>query len=384
MAFSSIRASTSVSAGVLLDRDRGHLPGFDFFRFVAASAVVFTHSFGVAEDRAGDEPLKQLTHVLDFGILAVFTFFFISGFVVTQSYQNSASPGSYLLKRGARIMPGLILVTAVCALVVGPLVTSYSWRAYFLNSKFYQFLLNCVLIFRGQLPGVFQGLPSGDHVNVSLWTIRYEVSCYLCLLVLSIKGRKAGLPIGILAIVLAILSQSDMVRLASDVIGSVGSPIHIDWLYERGIGVVPFFFVGSLYYLARYRVVVHPAIMIIAGVVVVASVYSSMLYPLFPFALGYLVMCGGFWNSPRFQFFAINDYSYGIYLFGFPIQQSVMAFVPGGMTWWQNFLVSYPIVVCLAALSWHWVERPCLLFARGLDRAKRDRLSRRIIIESEA
>jgi peptidoglycan/LPS O-acetylase OafA/YrhL len=118
----------------LLDEHKGQVPGFNAMRFLAASVVLVAHSFGVAENRQSDEPLLYYTKVIELGHLGVFVFFFISGFVITQSCMRS-SPLSFLIKRTARIMPGLILVTIFCALLLGPLMTSYSLRDYFTDRK---------------------------------------------------------------------------------------------------------------------------------------------------------------------------------------------------------------------------------------------------------
>jgi peptidoglycan/LPS O-acetylase OafA/YrhL len=75
-----------------------------------------------------------------------------------------------------------------------------------------------------------------------------------------------------------------------------------------------------------------------------------------------------FSNNRFFKLFSTNDYSYGIYIFAFPIQQTIVTLFHGEMTWWQNALSAYPIVLCVAALSWHFVERPSLRYGRNLDK----------------
>ena len=171
--------------GDLLARYKGQVPCFNAMRFLAASAVLVAHSIAVAENGQVAEPVKYLDHL---GMLGLFIFFFISGFVITQSCTRS-TPGPYLIRRAARIMPGLILVTLFCALLLGPLMTSYSLGDYFTNSKFFQFFLNIIFILEGQLPGVFQHNTGGDHVNISLWTLRYEILCYVVILAVIVVIR---------------------------------------------------------------------------------------------------------------------------------------------------------------------------------------------------
>jgi len=359
----------------LLAECRGHIPGFDAMRFLAASAVLLSHSFGAAENRQLSEPLRYLTSVLELGTLAVFIFFFVSGFVVTQSCATSTSVGSYLLKRTARIIPGLILVTSVCALLIGPAMTTLPLKQYFTDQGLYKFYLNCVFVLKGELPGVFQGNPSGDHVNVSLWTLRHEVLCYIIILFVVATGRVSFFFVSILAFGLAVVACTPAVAAVTQQLEHVASLIplrvNITYLFNESIHVIPFFFVGALCYYARNRIVINAAGALVCLIVLVGLVYYGAIFPLFPFALGYVIMYIGFCDNRFFALFRKNDYSYGIYIFAFPIQQTLVALAPGGMTWWQNTLLAYPIVLCLAILSWHFVERPCLRVARNWDKMQR-------------
>src|SRR5262249_14618491 len=90
------------------------------------------------------------------------------------------------------------------------------------------------------------------------------------------------------------------------------------------------------------------------------------------FALGYATIYVGFCSNSVFERFRANDYSYGIYIFSFPIQQTMVTFFPTGMTWWANVLLAYPIVLCVAALSWHFIERPSLRYVK--ERGQRSSL----------
>src|SRR5579864_4004075 len=98
---------------------------FDVLRLVAAVAVIFSHSFLIAEGSDAHEPLISLTGRQSIlGLCGVFIFFTISGFLVTESYERTASPLDYLAKRALRIFPGLFAALTVSALVFGALVTT--------------------------------------------------------------------------------------------------------------------------------------------------------------------------------------------------------------------------------------------------------------------
>ena len=76
--------------------------------------------------------------------------------------------------------------------------------------------------------------------------------------------------------------------------------------------------------------------------------------------LGYVVLYlayvpGGFVR----RFNQLGDYSYGIYIYAFPLQQAVVALVPG-VSVWNLTWSSYALTCSIAALSWHILEKPLL------------------------
>jgi peptidoglycan/LPS O-acetylase OafA/YrhL len=348
----------------LLATYKGQVPCFNAMRFLAASAVLVAHSIEVAKDRQVDEPLKYLSHL---AVLGVFVFFFISGFVITQSCTRS-SLGSYLMRRAARIMPALILVTLFCALLLGPLMTSYSLGDYFTNSKFFRFFLNILFILRGQLPGVFENNAGGDHVNISLWTLRYEVLCYLLIPAVVALGKFSAQLVAILAIGLSILAYPGCANLVAEYLGHARPIVRVDTAYmlREGIGIVSCFFAGSLYYFLRARIVINFAGLIVSSVIMATTIPYGLTFPLFPFTLGYAVIYLGFLDGRFCRPFKTNDYSYGMYIFAFPVQQTIAALSRNGMSWWMNISLAFPIVLGLAVLSWHLIERPSMQYARRL------------------
>src|SRR6266436_7051048 len=103
---------------------------FDALRLLAAISVIFSHSFLIAEGTQNNEPLILLTgNQSILGLAGVFVFFAISGFLVTQSFEQTANPLNFLAKRALRIFPGLFTVTLLSAFVLGPLVTNLSLGA---------------------------------------------------------------------------------------------------------------------------------------------------------------------------------------------------------------------------------------------------------------
>ncbi|HJY51346.1 MAG TPA: acyltransferase, partial [Stellaceae bacterium] len=163
---------------------------FDALRLAAAISVIFSHSFLITEGTQNREWLIQLTgNQCILGLTGVFIFFAISGFLVTQSFEQTPNPLHYLAKRALRIFPGLFVATMVSAFVLGPLVTTLPLGAYLSRPEPYEYVVGNTLLDQTvhELPGVsFIGNPVGLEINGSLWTLRLEFTMYLMVLALGL------------------------------------------------------------------------------------------------------------------------------------------------------------------------------------------------------
>src|ERR1700674_2931418 len=180
---------------------------FDLLRLIAAVSVIFSHAFLVSENSPDHDPLMLLTGgqtVL--GVVGVFVFFTISGYLVTQSFDTTPSPLVFLAKRALRIFPGLFLCLAVCVFIIGPLATGLPLADYFARRETYLFLLhNAVLdVDYNRLPGVeFWPGNIGGIVNGPLWSLPCEVLMYLMLFALGV-GRLLTLRTGLVLLAIGI------------------------------------------------------------------------------------------------------------------------------------------------------------------------------------
>src|SRR5437764_5480248 len=130
---------------------------FDLFRLVAALSVILSHAFLLAENSQDHDPLMILTGGQTIlGVVGVFVFFTISGYLISQSFETTRSPLVFLAKRALRIFPGLLGCLLVCVFVIGPLATQLPLAEYFAQPGSSLFLLhNAVLdIEYNRLPGV--------------------------------------------------------------------------------------------------------------------------------------------------------------------------------------------------------------------------------------
>jgi peptidoglycan/LPS O-acetylase OafA/YrhL len=211
------------------------------------------------------------------------------------------------------------------------------------------------------LPGVFEHNPFPGAINAAIWTLPLELKCYLIVLVagaLGLIGTRRGIT---LAAFIAIASFAWLLHhppsniLFNDII-----------VLQKGYSFwpVPFFVLGMLLYGWRAQVSVHGlgAVILVAAY---AGLHDTALAPaLFYIAFTYGVLWAG--TTPMLHRFAPkHDYSYGIYVYGFVIQQCLATLAPT-LDHLTAFVIVLPIVFAFACASWHWVERPALLACRRL------------------
>jgi peptidoglycan/LPS O-acetylase OafA/YrhL len=319
---------------------------FDFLRLVAATTVIFSHAY-LLDGRT--DPYLWLTGISP-GWSAVVMFFAISGFLIAQSLQRRALP-EFLLARALRIFPGLAVCVFVTALVLAPL-SNLSFADYFASIKTFKFVLGNATLLSTEyvLPGVFS-----DHritqANGSIWTLRYEIACYVMLAAIS----------------MATMSRPALrkVTLAVVLIAGIFTPA-LPLLTHRSVSVqvlnltelfMPFL-VGSWVFWSNKRITAFHF---------VASLLASALLSRTPFyepATTLTVVIFTLWIAlTPFEFlaFARNrpDYSYGIYIYAYPVQQVISESFPA-LHPLAKASIAFLVVLVPAILSWHFVEKPCL------------------------
>src|SRR5271163_779741 len=180
---------------------------FDALRLIAAASVVFSYSFLIAEGTQKHEWLIRLTgNQSIFGLTGVFVFFAISGFLVTQSFEETGDPLRFLAKRALRIFPGLFVASALSAFVLAPFVTTLEPAAFFARPEPYKYVIGNTLLDTTvhELPGVmFVNNPVGLEINGSMWTLRVEFIMYLMVLGLGVT-RLLILPMALLLLALGV------------------------------------------------------------------------------------------------------------------------------------------------------------------------------------
>jgi peptidoglycan/LPS O-acetylase OafA/YrhL len=326
---------------------------FDLLRLVAALAVIFSHAFLLSENSQDHDPLMMLTGGQTIlGVVGVFVFFTISGYLVTQSFDTTTSPLVFLAKRALRIFPGLFLCLAVCVFVIGPLVTQLPLADYFARRETYLFLLhNAVLdASYNRLPGVeFWPGNIGGIVNGPLWSLPCEVLMYLMLFALGVC-RLLTLRVGL--VLLAIGIGCLWFDTAGDTLGSA-------------LWLLGFFAAGICCYRLRATRFFAAHWALVAALGLALSIPARLFLVGFPLFGSYLVIYLALNRKlPPVPAARFGDLSYGLYIYGWPIEQCVVYFSGANAPWWEVFGVSLALAVPTAFLSWHGIERRCRWRAR--------------------
>lgn len=330
---------------------------FDFLRCLMASLVVYAHSFALVNGKSlmGNDPLARLTKWQEaYGGLAVKCFFMISGYLITRSWLYSKGPRDYFNKRALRIIPALAASLVFCVFIIGPLATHHL-SEYFKDYRTYRFL---GIMFAprmepwDRLPGVFTTNPLPGEVNGPLWTIRYEILCYIMVAALGIlgiyKNRRIVLGLGLMALTMHMLGDD------------VFDIIHLG-LARNLMMLVTFFYAGMVVYLYRDRIPYSPWLFCAAVAAIVISATFGKLPYIMPVVYPYVLFYIAFSRRLGLQNFAKHgDLSYGIYVYAFPIQQLLVTWFPGELTVHLHVFASLSLAAICAALSWRYIEYPFL------------------------
>jgi peptidoglycan/LPS O-acetylase OafA/YrhL len=342
---------------------------FDFIRLVAAVAVIFSHSYDLTSNYF-DEPLRLISNNENsIGEMAVAIFFVTSGFLITQSYQRTSGTFKYFYSRVLRIYPGLICVILFTVFILGPVLTSISFYEYFLNIKTIKYLFNLTsLKISFQLPGVFTHNPYPmDAVNGSLWSLPYELLCYIMVALIGSFIKRRYLLVFLFTMIsllfLALMTPSKVL---------------VNGMY---------FLCGAIVFIYRFKFTLDLRLVAILVLILIvnlgynpSNVLKSVIGGL---CLTYIIMFLAVIKSEFLNNFSrYGDYSYGLYVWAFPIQQLIQSYYHLGH--FQNFLISSVITFFAAFLSWHYIEKRFLrlkanpVFITSFSNIKSDLFTKKI------
>lgn len=346
-----------------------HRNNFDFLRLLFALMVIFTHSIHVA-DYGAEDFLGNATNLqVSISYIGVRGFFVISGYLIYQSLVRSKDLIDYYWKRVLRLFPALFVMLVLC-LLLGPFVYE-STIPYWQNHQVLTYLPNNMALYlvQHQVNGVFSHNYS-KAVNGSLWTICYEFTCYMGLSVFIFVRKWANLSKVLL--VLAFLTVA---------LGTIFFENELDEhaffiSFGRLFGLAAYFLGGTMLAVFKFEKFKYiPAAVIISAVVMTVAVILGIFHKGFNFAfLPFFVIGLGVQSTPGLNTIGekIGDLSYGLYIYGFPVQQTLEYFYRPSifaMVVWSMLITSV-----LAFASWHLVEKRALKWKKYRPTAWIERL----------
>jgi peptidoglycan/LPS O-acetylase OafA/YrhL len=330
----------------LLRRENNNI---DLLRLIAALAVIYGHAYAITLQPPLGDLLNRLIEGEYSGSIAVKFFFFLSGIVVTNSLLRNPSLRSFAISRLLRLMPALLICLLLTCFVVAPLLSTLSASEYFSSPGVYQYLWHGLLFHpEWTLPGVFATHPN-TAVNGSLWTLPIELTCYTTVFVIAalnfFRDRLVAFVV-ISALIAALI-------LIYQGILPWQSPVRSETTLLKC-----YFFGGVWLCLLKdqFEIDVWKVGVLFAFVLVArnTSAWST--------ALVILIFIGALWTCslPFVRDLRLpGDYSYGVYLYGFLVQQCMREIFPD-MYLRTHQIVSMLIALILGALSWHLIEKPVM------------------------
>ena len=327
---------------------------FTILRLLASYAVLYAHSYALSIGTPAPDPLsRMLSGFLGFGLgdLAVIIFFIVSGFLVGGSYIHRNNIFAFLEARFLRIFPALFVAVALCV-IVGAFVTSLPLSDYFKHQGTWSFFWHNVTLFNGvqfALPSVFESNPIPRSVNGSLWTLPLEVYMYGMVMLLGALG---------------ILSNRAVFNGVAIVLGLALMSVLFGWVVIEGVKekhmlLFLAYLSGVLFYVNKNFIPLNWPTLVFIVIAMFISFHSSMWRLTEVVGIAYIVLFIALHPSIKLPSMdKYGDYSYGVYIYAFPVQQLLAQYVT--TTPLEMVVYTTMVVVPLAILSWRFIEKPAL------------------------
>lgn len=327
---------------------------FDLLRHLAASTVLWTHSFSLS--RGPSDPLPGWL-----GAFGVNVFFAISGYLVVKSWTDRRDALAFVEARALRIFPALVASVLLCAFIVGPALSTYPLASYAADWRLRWFVVGNIsmLLQVEELPGLFMSNPHPGVVNGSLWTLPREVSMYLAVLGIGLLALRKRPFVPLLVGFVVILALASWKFHAQDQVETSLTLTRVSRYFAAGAIM---FLTEQLWGRGTWLVAALAggiAMLVVGGTLKLVFLPWIVVAGMLGIAMALrLPLVGGRWH---------HDLSYGLYVYAYPTQQVLMAFLPdlGG---YLTFVTSLVLTAGVAWMSWRFVERPALALKGRLPR----------------
>ncbi|MFO6298651.1 acyltransferase family protein [Rahnella selenatireducens] len=347
----------SITIEKFIKRDNNNL---DLIRLMCAYFVIYAHAFVLSPVDGSNDILYKITLLgyVSFGGVAVKTFFLISGLLVTNSLMSNGNIFNFMSSRFFRVFPAYAATIIISAVIIGPLLSIFNVESYFSSHVVWDYIYKTLrLDVQYNLPGVFVNNKLGA-VNGSLWTIPMEIKAYFYLLLIYLTSiifgayRKAFIAI----ISIAILIEPFTPLKGHLITRSEDPSIYL--LY-------PFFSAGCLLAILKNRITTGmlftlSIVAIIAFLLSDSDKIKTALF--FTFSSTLLLYISSLSLIRRLN--VKNDISYGVYLWAFPVQQTIASFFVASP--YINILLSIVISSIFAYFSFKLIESPAMRFNKKI------------------
>jgi len=340
--------------------DRKH-NAIGFMRTAFALLVIVGHSFHLGG--FGQDTLVRFSHGdLAFGTLAVLGFFVLSGFLITASFVYASSVWRYLWNRFLRIMPAFWVALIAVAFGFAPL--SFFLQNGTLNGFLItnaggplDYIVKNIGLNIGQydVSGLTSAVPWPNAFNGSLWTLIYEVTGYILIAAFGVFGVFKKHSKVVLGTTIAMFGLYVMDRAVP---GSAGNIIP----YFKDMQLLPlmlFFFAGSTWYLYQDKIPMSNKYFVLATILYILSLRFGFYALVGPLTFVYVI----FYLAAKFPIKSFDrhaDFSYGIYIYAFPVQQLLSQLGVQSMGVWVYSIIAALLTLPLAVASYYLIERPAL------------------------
>lgn len=329
------------------------------WRLVLATSVILCHSWPLTGHRIPYKPIEQLLEQV-----GVDGFFAASGFLITASWLRNPRLRDFAIARALRIFPGLWICLVVVAFVIAPLsviiqggsvanlMASHAPLEYVLNNA----VLN---VYYAGIDGTPRGVPWPGVWNGSIWTLVFEMICYIAVAVLGVAGllkRRWVIP-SLFVLALVATTWFSYPTFAMQTIPQMVARFAV------------MFAAGALLHQYRDVIPARWSLVAVSVAIVLASGFLTNYRVLGAVPLAYAVIASGaLIHSKRLNL--RNDLSYGVYIYAYPIQQLLVVAGLASLGPFPVFVVSTLATLPLAALSWFVVEKHALTLKKRLTRRR--------------
>jgi peptidoglycan/LPS O-acetylase OafA/YrhL len=338
---------------ILLSSNLSYRNNFDFLRVFSALFVLIAHSCSLSGN-------KQM--IPNLPTIALSCLFVVSGFLITWSYINNSDVKNYVIKRIKRVIPAYYLLITLCVLLLS-LISSYSLYDYFHSQQLLKYIaanLTFLNFLEPELPGVFTNNPE-QVVNGSLWTLKVEITLYACVPVFCFLMKKMNK--GILCAVIYILSVvfSEYFIYMSN---KESNPVY-SLLAKQFVGQLMYFISGTdlLLYFDNFRK--YAGRLFLFALIIVVLRFSLFSYTplyfvvrlLYPISLAGLVIGFAFNFKWLNNFGKYGDFSYGMYIYHYPVIQTLVYLKVYEYSFIGGFLLTLLMTFAFSFFSWNSVEK---------------------------